>query len=357
MERQERMYRAGVLGATGMVGQRIVRLLEGHPWFRLQAVAGSGRSAGRKYGEAVRWAGPGEPPPDAAAMKVRPCTPGEMDDCDVIFTSLGSEIARGIEGSFVEAGHAVVSNSSAYRLDANVPLIIPEVNPDHLSLLEDRGDNGGFIVTNPNCSVIGLAMVTAPLHRAFGVRRMVVATLQALSGAGMEGPRGIDILDNVLPFIPGEEEKIGSELSKLLGRTGQPREIAVSAHCHRVAVQDGHLEAVSLELDRPVSPEEVAEILGAWRGEIAEEELPSAPPRPLEVRTEPDRPQPRIDRYTGGGMTVVVGRIRDCPVFTVRLELLFHNTVRGAAGAALLNGELLASRGYLRPRRNEGERH
>jgi aspartate-semialdehyde dehydrogenase len=338
-----------------MVGQRIVRLLDGHPWFRLQAVAGSRRSAGSRYGEAVRWFAPGEPPPQAAEMTVRPCEPDGMGDCDVVFTSLDSKVAREVEGSFVRAGFAVVSNSSAFRMEPFSPLVIPEVNPDHLALLDDGGRNesGGFIVTNPNCSVVGLTLAIAPLHEAFGVRRIVVATMQALSGAGTGGPRGIETLDNILPFIPGEEEKLESELAMLLGRpvSGEgirPADIAVSAHCHRVAVQDGHMEAVSVELEREADAEQAMEVLRSWRGRIADLGLPSAPPRPLEVRSEQDRPQPRIDRYAGGGMTVVIGRVRPCPVFTLRMEVLSHNTIRGAGGAAVLNGELLAERGYLR---------
>ncbi len=344
----------GILGATGLVGQRLLRALEGHPWFRIAALAASSRSTGRTYGEATRWVLPGSIPSAAATLEVRPCEPGALEGCRVVVSSLGSDVARGVEGAFADAGFAVVSNSSAFRQDPDVPLVIPEVNPDHLGAIAAQRSSGrpGFVVTNPNCSVTGLALVLAPLHRAFGVRRVVVTTLQAVSGAGLEGPSGLDMLDNVLPYIAGEEDKIERELVKILGqRDGdssiRPASIAVAAHCHRVGTLDGHLEAVSVELERTVTPEEAVATLRGFRGAVADLRLPSSPVAPIEVRTEPDRPQPRLDRDAGGGMTAVVGRVRPCPVFSLRLELLSHNTIRGAAGAALLNLELLAARGEL----------
>jgi aspartate-semialdehyde dehydrogenase len=241
-------------------------------------------------------------------------------------------------------------------MDADVPLLVPEVNASHLALLErQRARFGpGLLVTNPNCSVTGLAMALAPLHRSFGLRRVVVTTLQAISGAGAEGPRAIDLVDNVIPHIPGEEEKIEVELSKILGTIDdgrlRPATLAVSAHCHRVPTLDGHLEAVSVELEREATPAEAAAALAAFRGETSAEGLPSGTTAPILVRVEPDRPQPRLDRDTGGGMTVVVGRVRRCPVLGLKLEVLSHNAVRGAAGGTLLNAEILASRGLL-PRR------
>jgi len=346
-------YKVGVLGATGLVGQRLVERLEGHPWFRLTALAASERSAGRRYAEACDWTLSQDPPRDAGAMTVRPCRPDALADCDLVMSALDAGVARDVEPSFTAAGFAVISNSSAFRGRADVPLIVPEVNGHHADLLTARraGDAAGYIVTNPNCSVTGLAMVLGPLHREFGVRRVVVAMLQAVSGAGTEGPRAFELLDNVVPYIAGEEEKFGPELCKILGEPVadhvRPAALHVSAHCHRVPALDGHLGAVSLELVREASAEEAAAVLERFEGRVADLALPSAPQRPLRVRREENRPQPRLDRDEGRGMTVVVGRIRACPVLGLKLVLLSHNTVRGAAGGALLNAELLAARGLL----------
>jgi aspartate-semialdehyde dehydrogenase len=351
----ERPFRAGLLGATGLVGQRLVVRLRRHPWFALTALAASERSAGRPYLEAARWCLAEDPPADTGT--VRRCRPEEMDDCDVVFSALDASAAREAEGRFAEAGMAVVSNSSAHRQADDVPLLVPEVNARHLDLLEAqrRRTGGGFIVTNPNCSVAGLILGLGALHRAFGVRRVVVTTMQALSGAGTEGPRGLEMTDNVLPWIPGEEDKIEQETCKILGtvRGGliEPASMRVSPHCHRVGTVDGHLMAISVELEKAASPGDAAETLAGFRGETEGLDLPSSPPAPIAVRTEDDRPQPRLDRDTGDGMTVVVGRLRPCPVLTLRFELLVHNTERGAAGAAVLNAELLAVRGLL-PRRD-----
>ena len=287
---------------------------------------------------------------------VRRCVPEELADCDVVFSALDAATARDVENRFAEAGFAVVSNSSAHRQAPDVPLLIPEVNAGHLGLLETQRarTGGGYIVTNPNCSAVGLILALAPLDRAFGVRRVVVATMQALSGAGVDGPRGLEMVDNVVPWIAGEEEKLPQETQKILGefRGGRvdPAPVKVSAHCHRVGTIDGHLEAVSVELERSVDPAEAATAMASFRGDIEDLHLPSSPDAPIVVRTEDDRPQPRLDRDAGNGMTVVVGRIRPCPVFTLRFELLVHNAERGAAGAAVLNAELLAARGLL-PRR------
>ncbi len=349
-------YAVGILGATGLVGQRLVQRLASHPWFAAAVLGASERSVGRPYGEAARWMLSEAPPPDVARQIIVPCVPEAFERCDVVLSGLDAGVARDIEAAFAAAGHAVVSNSSAFRMEEDVPLLVPEVNASHLALLDRKraGGGGGFVVTNPNCSVTGLALALAPLDRAFGVRRVFVATMQALSGAGLEGPRGIEALDNVIPFIPGEEEKIEREIGKILGRMKegrvQPAAATVSAHCHRVSTLDGHLEAVSVELARPASPEEAVAALRAFRGETAADALPSAPATPIVVRDEPDRPQTRLDRDTLGGMAVVVGRVRPCPLTTLRCVVLSHNTVRGAAGGTLLNAELLAARGLLRRR-------
>jgi aspartate-semialdehyde dehydrogenase len=345
-------YRVGVLGATGLVGQRLVERLHRHPWFGVSALAASERSAGSRYGECVRWRLGGEPPAWAADLRVRPCRPDALEDCDLVLSALDGRTGAEVEPAFRDAGISVVSNSAALRMHPDVPLLVPEINAGHLDLLAARRTPGaGAVVTNPNCSVAGLVMALAPLHRAFGVRRVVVTTLQAVSGAGLGGPGALELVDNVLPFIEGEEEKIEREVQKILGVVEEgvirPAPIDVSAHCHRVAVQDGHLEAVSIELERRAGPAEAAATLRRFRSDLAGLALPSAAGEPLVVREEPDRPQPRLDRDTGGGMSVVVGRVRDCPVLGLKLELLSHNAVRGAAGAALLNAELLAARGLL----------
>lgn len=347
-------YSVGILGATGIVGQRLIRRLEHHPWFRLKGLAASERSSGKSYGEAVRWTLDGTVPAYASGMEVRPCSPDGMAGCDVVFSSLDAAVARDVEAAFSRAGVHVVSNSSAYRMDRSVPLVIPEVNPSHLGLLAGGQDGfgPGHIVTNPNCSVIGLALALAPLHQAFGVEAVVVTTLQALSGAGLSGPSRQDMDDNALPLIRGEEEKIQEELPKILGRPEgagsiKPAPVQVAAHCNRIGTVDGHLETVSVRLARRVTPEQAVEAFRSFRGEIAGLGLPSAPEAPIEVLDQPDRPQPKLDRDRGGGMTVVIGRVRACPVTTLRFSLLSHNTERGAAGAALLNGELMAVRGLL----------
>jgi aspartate-semialdehyde dehydrogenase len=351
-----KQYNVGILGATGLVGQRLIQRLAGHPWFRITALAASDRSTGMTYAQAASWRLSPAAPEEVAGMSLRPCRTTDLDDCDLVFSALDAEIAASAEPQFAAAGFAVISNSSAFRNHADVPLVIPEVNASHLDLLESqsRRYEGGFIVTNPNCSVTGLAMVLAPLHHAFGVRRVVVATLQAASGAGASGPSALDLLDNVLPYIPNEEDKLEKELSKILGtRKGEGLEsaaIIISAHCHRVATVDGHLEAVSLELGRDATVEEVTSALADYEGEIAEMRLPSSVSPLIVVRPEKDRPQPRLDRDTGGGMSVVVGRIRPCPVLGMKLELLSHNAIRGAAGVTILNAELLAARKLL-PRR------
>ena len=337
-----------VLGATGAVGQRFVQLLDGHPWFRAGALAASERSAGRRYGQAARWFLEEPMPEWARDMEVVPCRPGL--GARVAFSGLDASVAGAIEEEFARAGHAVVSNSRNHRMDPEVPLLIPEVNADHLELVEvqkRRWRGSGFIVTNPNCSTVGLAMSAAPLYRAFGIKRLVVATLQAISGAGYPGVSSVDILDNVIPFIGGEEEKMESETLKILGTPKAAASFPISAQCHRVQVSDGHTLAVAVETDQRTTPEEAARALREFRSSLAQLGLPSLPERPLTVRDEPDRPQPRFDRMAGKGMTVSVGRMRVCPVLGLKYVALVHNTIRGAAGVAILNAELLKAKGCL----------
>lgn len=346
--------RVGILGATGTVGQRFLQLLEGHPSFTVSALAASDRSEGKPYAEACAWRLPGEMPRAARALPVQ--APEPPLDCDVVFSSLPTEVAGPVETRFAQAGYPVISNSSAHRMSDPVPLIIPEVNPDHLGLLDacrgTMGSGRGFIVTNPNCSAVMIALTLAPLAARFGVEAVVVTTLQALSGAGYPGVSALDITDNVIPFIAGEEEKIERETRKILGRLQggrvAPASFTVSAQCHRVNVIDGHLAAIRVTLGRAADPAELRDALVSFRGLPQELRLPSAPEQPIVVRDEPDRPQPRLDCDAGRGMSVTVGRIARDGVLGHRYVVLSHNTVRGAAGAAILNAELLLAKGYLK---------
>jgi aspartate-semialdehyde dehydrogenase len=342
----------GVLGATGAVGQKFVTLLEDHPWFELVELAASDRSAGKSYNDATVWR-QYEPIPDRLQKTlVKPCEP--TLDCRVVFSGLDSSVAGQVEESFARAGYVVLSNSKNHRMDEDVPLLVPEVNPDHLDLIRAQRERRGWsgaIVTNPNCSTIGLVMALAPLHRAFGVKRLVVVTMQALSGAGYPGHSAIDMLGNVLPFIGGEEEKVESEPRKIMGALDgggiRLADFKISAHTNRVFVEDGHMECVSVELDRKATPAEVEAALSDFKSLPQELSLPSAPEHPIIVTHERDRPQPRFDRDAGNGMSAVVGRIRECPVFDIRFVVLSHNTIRGAAGAAILNAELMKARGLV----------
>lgn len=337
-----------VLGATGAVGQRFVSLLDGHPWFRVSALCASDRSAGRAYRDVARWHLDVPMPDWAAAMVVRPAEPDV--EARVAFSGLDAAVAGEIETRFAASGYAVVSNARNHRMDPDVPLLVPEVNHPHLALLAKqrrRFAKGGLLVTNPNCSTVGLVMALAPLQAAFGIRTVFVATLQAVSGAGYPGVASIDILGNVIPHIGGEEDKIESESRRILGAPGKPASFAVSAHCHRVPVTDGHTVAVSLETARRAAPAEAVAALETWRSPLSSLGLPGLPERPIVVRDEPDRPQPRHDRMAGRGMSVTVGRVRECPVLGLRMVALVHNTIRGAAGVAILNAELLKAKGYL----------
>jgi aspartate-semialdehyde dehydrogenase len=347
-----RKFRVGILGATGMVGQRFIQLLEHHPQFEVTAVAASDRSQGKAYGEACSWRLQGEMPERVRALKVQ--APAPPLECDLVFSSLPGDIARETEGSFAAAGYPVISNSSAFRMDEDVPLLIPEVNHQHLDLLarqRQRYTSGGYIVTNPNCSTIMLALALAPLNASLGVSAVAATTLQALSGAGYPGVASLDILDNVLPYIGGEEEKIESETKKILGRSVdtriEPAPMAVSAQCHRVNVADGHMAAVRVKLSRAAELHELRDALASFQSLPQELGLYSAPRVPIVVREEADRPQPKLDRDAGNGMTITVGRLMPDAVLDYRFVVLSHNTIRGAAGAAILNAELLIALGHL----------
>jgi aspartate-semialdehyde dehydrogenase len=354
--RSDKKLRAGVLGATGLVGQRVVSLLADHPWFELTEVAASERSSGKTYAEAVRWHLDAPIPAAARDLVVKGLAPSL--ECDFVFSALDSSVAGGAEEDFARAGYPVVSNSRNHRMDPDVPLLIPEVNAAHLDAIplqqKNRGYDTGFIVTNPNCSTAGLVLVLKPLAEAFGLEKIFVVTLQAMSGAGYPGVPSIDIQGNVVPFISGEEEKMESEPQKLLGKWNGERFVdaglGISAHCNRVPVLDGHLECVSVSLKKIASLQEVREALREFEVSSELAALPSAVRKPIVVLEEQDRPQPRRDVNAGNGMAAVVGRVRECPLLDVKLTLLSHNLVRGAAGAALLNAELLASRGFLQGR-------
>ena len=344
--------RVGILGATGTVGQRFIAMLEQHPQFVVTALAASDRSQGRAYGEACTWRLPGDIPTPVRSLVVQ--APRPPLDCDLVFSSLPADVAGETETAFARAGFAVVSNSSAHRLDESVPLLIPEVNAEHLALLDGCGAGGGkrgFIVTNPNCSTVMLALALAPLAARFGVEAVAATTLQAVSGAGYPGVPSLDITDNVIPYIANEEEKIERETLKILGRLNgdriAPAPFPVSAQCHRVNVVDGHMAAVRVKLARPAGLAELREAFAGFAGEPQRLGLHTAPAHPILVRDEPDRPQPRLDRDAGRGMSLTVGRIAADRVLGHRFVVLSHNTIRGAAGAAILNAELLVARGYL----------
>jgi aspartate-semialdehyde dehydrogenase len=351
--RFDKKFRAGILGATGTVGQRLVELLADHPWFELTEVAASERSSGKKYSEAVNWHLNTSIPVAAANLVVKSLEPAL--DCDFVFSALDSSVAGPAEEEFARAGYPVVSNSKNHRMSPDVPLLIPEVNAAHLDAIpvqqKNRGYGSGFIVTNPNCSTAGLVLVLKPLADAFGLEKIFVVTLQAVSGAGYPGVASLDILGNVVPFIGGEEEKMEEEPQKLLGRWDGSRfveaGVGISAHCNRVPVENGHLECLSLSLKKIATLAEVREALRDFT--VSEElaALPTAVKNPVIVLDEENRPQPRRDVNAGNGMAAVVGRVRECPLLDVKLTLLSHNLVRGAAGAALLNAELLASRGFF----------
>jgi aspartate-semialdehyde dehydrogenase len=331
------------------VGQRFVELLADHPWFTLAALAASSGSAGRRYGEAVRWLLPSPLPEAAAQLQVAECVPDLP--CRVVFSALDAAVAGEVEERFARAGYVVVSNARNHRMDADVPLLIPDVNADHLGLIARQGFGTGMIVTNPNCSTTGLVLALKPLVDAFGLAEVSVVTLQAASGSGYPGVPSLDLLDNVIPYIGGEEEKLETEPKKILGTFADgaivPRELAISASCTRVAVVDGHTLCVSVRLREEASLEDVCEAWRGYRGAPQALGLPLAPERPLHVLEEPHAPQPRLHRALERGMAVSVGRLRPCPLFGLKFVALVHNTVRGAAGGALLNAELMVREGYI----------
>jgi aspartate-semialdehyde dehydrogenase len=344
--------KVAVLGATGAVGQRFVQLLDGHPWFEVTALTGSDRTVGGAYSAGVRWILPGSPPAYARDLIVQPTAPGF--DAQIVFSALPTDNAREAEPGFAQAGYVVCSNASSHRMWPEVPLLIPEVNADHTALIDvQRRERGwpGALVCNPNCTSTGLTIAIKALHDAFGVEAGVFVSMQAVSGAGYPGVASLDILDNVVPYIGGEEEKFESEPRKMLGRLSGSSIDALpatfSAHCNRVPVLDGHLVTASLKLGRRAEVVQALAALRDFEGHAAARGLPSAPERVIEVRPEADRPQPRRDRDAGRGMTTVVGRVRPDPLFDLRLAVLSHNTIRGAAGGAILNAELLVQQGWV----------
>lgn len=349
---QSKRIDVGILGATGMVGQQFIRQLTGHPWFNPVWLGASERSEGKTYAEAATWRLSQQMPDELRGMRVHACTP-PVNGPRLMFSALDANAANDIEPAFAKAGHLVISNARSYRMDPLVPLLIPEVNAEHLALLDQqRRERGwrGAIITNPNCSTVVLSMALAPL-RQFGLRSVMVTTMQAVSGAGYPGVPSLDILGNIVPFISGEEDKIETETQKILGALQgggvTPHPVVVSAQTTRVPVIDGHTESVSVSLESRPSLDEVIAAMRAFRGRPQALGLPLAPPAPIIYLEEANRPQPRLDAERDGGMTVSVGRVRRCPVLDVKFIALGHNTIRGAAGAAVLNAELLKAEGLL----------
>lgn len=345
--------RVAVLAATGTVGQRFVQLLQNHPWFEITTLAASERSAGRPYGEACRWLVEGEFPEMLRDMVVQGID--DPIDAPLVFSALPSSVAGPIEERLAAAGHIVCSNASNHRMQPDVPLLIPEVNPDHLELIEVQQTRRGWkgaIVTNPNCTSTPITMAFRPLLDTFGISKAVVVSMQALSGAGYPGVPSYDAVDNVIPFIGGEEPKVESEPQKMLGvlRDGAvlPATFPISAQCNRVPVLDGHTICISVALEKETTTEGVVAALRSFQALPQELGLPSAPPRPVIVREEQDRPQPRRDRGLDGDMPTVVGRVRPCPIFDYRMVVMGHNTIRGAAGGSVLNAELMVKQGYIK---------
>lgn len=341
-----------ILGATGAVGQRFIQLLADHPWFEIAALAASERSAGQRYADAVKWVIPGDPPPAVAEMIVRPLEPDLP--AQIVFSALPSEIAHEVEPAFARAGYAVCSNASAYRQEPYVPLLIPEVNADHVDMIpRQRAECGwpGLLVTSPNCTTMGIVLPLKPLDDAFGLRRVFAVSMQAISGAGYPGVASLDILGNIVPYIGSEEEKIENETRLLLGRMENGKRIAadivISAQANRVPVLDGHTVCLSVGFEKTPRVEEAVAALTDFRGPEVVRKLPSAPEHPILVRPEPDRPQPRRDRDAMGGMAITVGRVRACPLLDLRLVTVSHNTLRGAASGAIMNAELLVAAGYV----------
>jgi len=338
-----------VLGATGMVGQCFVQLLAYHPWFRITALASSERCAGKKYQDVCHWLLEGEMPAEIGKLVVQPAQPPL--EAKIIFSALPALIAREVEPLFAEVGYIVCSNASAFRYEEDVPVIIPEINHDHTALFEKQKKNRGWkgmLVTSPNCTTSGIALPLKPLHKAFGIRKIFVVTMQAVSGAGYPGLSYLDIEDNVIPFIGGEEQKIETEtcllLGKMVGSQRIPANMTISAQANRVSVKEGHTTCLSIAFVQKPSREDIISVLENFNGIEGIKGLPSKPKQILVVRQEEDRPQPRKDRHTNNGMSVTVGRIRPCPILDYRMVTVSHNTLRGAAGGSILNAELLVAK-------------
>lgn len=339
-----------ILGATGSVGQRFVELLSRHPWFVIAALAASERSSGKNYGEAVRWNLSTPLPDDIANLPIVDCNPSLLPP-SLVFSALDSSVAEEIEAAFAHAGKIVISNAKNHRMKPDVPLLIPEVNSDHLDLMATQKFGTGKIITNPNCSAIGLTLALKPLHDLFGVDQVHVVTMQAISGAGYPGIPGMDILDNIIPYIQGEEEKLEQEPKKILGKLSQGRIVeapmTISAQCHRVPVTDGHTEAVSIKFKKKPSRQQIVEAWQNFSGEPQAFHLLSAPEHPIYYFDQESFPQPRVHRHLDKGMAVSIGRLQPCPLLDYKFTLLSHNTIRGAAGGAILCAELLVRKGYI----------
>ena len=347
------MIDVGILGATGLVGQRFIELLKKHPWFKISKLAASERSVSKKYWEIGKWKLIGELPREIADEMVVSPDPAEMDDIPLVFSALPSDVAGPIEAKFAQAGKIVVSNAASHRMDPFVPILNPEANSDHIQLVDKQRKKYGWkgaILTNPNCTTAVLTLSLKPLLDEFGLRNVIVTSMQAVSGAGYPGVPSMDIIDNIIPYIKDEERKVEVETKKILGHVERVADFSVSASCNRVPTIDGHMESVFIETKKKCPPEKALEAFSTFTAEPQRLKLPSAPEKPVIVRLEEDRPQPRLDRLEGNGMAVVVGRVRGDPVFKskgLKYMALGHNTIRGAAGCAVLIAELLREKGYI----------
>lgn len=347
------LIEVGILGATGIVGQRFIELLKNHPWFKISKLAASEKSVSKRYREIGKWKLLSELPEGLADTVVVSPDPGEMDDVPLVFSALPSDVAGPVEAKFAQAGKIVVSNAASHRMDPFVPILNPEANSDHVQLVDKQRRKYGWkgaILTNPNCTTAVLTLSLKPLLDEFGLRNVIVTSMQAVSGAGYPGVPSLDIIDNIIPYIKDEERKVEVETKKILGNVGKAADFSVSASCNRVPTVDGHMESVFIETKKRCSPEKALEAFSNFTAEPQRLKLPSAPEKPVVVRLEEDRPQPRLDRLEGNGMSVVVGRVRSDPVFKsrgLRYMALGHNTIRGAAGCAVLIAELLREKGYI----------
>jgi aspartate-semialdehyde dehydrogenase len=338
-----------ILGATGSVGQKFIELLSDHPWFRISELAASDKSAGKKYSEAVNWVMQTQLSKEIAAMEVKKCEPNLKSK--IVFSALDASVAGTIEENFANNGYVVISNARNHRFDEDVPLIVPEINPDHLELIKTQKFKNGVIVTNPNCSTIGMVMALKPLEDNFGIESVNVVTLQAISGGGYPGVPSMDIIDNVIPFIGGEEEKMEKEPKKIFGSLSGTRleyaKMLISAQCNRVGVIDGHTECVQIKLKKKVSKEEIVKAWNNFSADPQKLNLPFAPAKPIIYLEDEKYPQPKLHRNLGSGMSVSIGRLRECPLFDFKFVVLSHNTIRGAAGGTILIAELMKAKGYL----------